>query len=70
MKNNELSLLDILNILSFIVGLQNLELNEKQSNDLQKHLSSQDDILIKEQNEMLKKLINQNNEIISLLKRK
>lgn len=65
---NNLDLLDILTILSFVIGIENLELNVQQSNSLDKHLEEQDHILINEQNEMLKKIIKQNEEIISLLK--
>ena len=66
--NDNLDLLDILTVLSFIIGIQNLELNIDQSNSLDKHLEQQDHILINEQNEMLKKIIEQNEEIIKLLK--
>lgn len=66
--NDNLDLLDILTVLSFIIGIQNLELNIGQSNSLDKHLEQQDNILINEQNEMLKKIIEQNKEIIKLLK--
>ena len=66
--NDNLGFLDILTILSFIIGIENLNLNIEQSNSLDKHLEKQDHILIEEQNEMLKKIIQQNEEIISLLK--
>lgn len=58
-EDGNLSFLDILEILSFIIGLENLELNEKQSSDLEKHLSQQDEAL-------LSKIISQNEEIIKL----
>ena len=54
---NEFEFLDILTILSFVIGLQNLELNEKQVNSLEQHLSKQD-------SELLAKIIDQNVEII------
>ena len=63
-----LNLLDILTILSFIIGVQNLELNEEQVSNLEKHLNDQDAILKKEQNQMLQKIIEQNEEIIRLIK--
>ena len=63
-----LNLLDILTILSFIIGVQNLELNEEQVSNLEKHLNNQDAILKKEQNQMLQKIIEQNEEIIRLIK--
>lgn len=66
--NKELTWLDILTILSYLIGVQNLNLNEKQVNDLDQHLQEQDDILIKQQNSMLKKIIEQNETIINLLK--
>ena len=67
---NDLEFLDIINILSFIVGIENLELNEKQAMQLDKHLAEQDHILIEQQNSMLKTIIQQNEEIIELLKGK
>ena len=67
--------LDIITILSFIIGLENLSLNEEQINNLEEHLRSQDVILKQEQNvmldetiQLLKKAIEQNDEIIKLLK--
>jgi len=62
--------LDILTILSFVIGIQNLELNEQQVNSLDTHLKEQDSILINEQNSMLRTIIEQNKEIIKLLKEK
>lgn len=35
-------IIDLVNVLSFAVGLQNIELNNKQINDLQEHLNNQD----------------------------
>ncbi len=35
-------IIDLVNVLSFAVGLQNIELNNKQINDLQDHLNNQD----------------------------
>lgn len=58
----------LLNIISLQIGLQNLELNEKQIQGLDSHLKKQDDILEKEQNEMLKTIIENQKEIINLLK--
>lgn len=59
--SKELRFIDTINILSFIIGLENLELNEKQINSLDNHLSRQD-------NDLLAKIIAQNEEIIKLLK--
>ena len=63
-----LDFLDIISILSFLVGIANLKLNEKQVNGLNEHLSIQDDILIKDQNGMLRTIIEQNEEIIKIVK--
>mgnify|MGYP003431992771 CR=1 FL=1 len=63
-----LDFLDIISILSFLIGLQNLDLNEKQVDSLEKHLRKQDDILKSEQNKMLEKIIEQNELIIKTLK--
>ena len=57
----ELSFLDIISVLSFIIGLLNLELNQKQVDNLEMHLKEQDD-------NHLAKIIAQNDEIIKLLK--
>ncbi|WP_298061782.1 hypothetical protein [uncultured Rikenella sp.] len=35
-------IIDLINVLSFAVGLQNIELNNKQIQDLQEHLNNQD----------------------------
>lgn len=53
--------LDIISIMSFIIGLQNLELNKQQVETLSKEMTDNQDI-------MLKTIINQNKEIIKLLK--
>lgn len=59
----EWDFLDILTVLSFIVGLQNLELNQKQVDVIMDELRSN-------QNAMLATIIEQNEEIIRLLKGK
>lgn len=59
MDNQQWDLLDLISILSFVIGLENLELNTKQVNDLQDHLSRQD-------NNLLAKIIQQNEELIEL----
>ena len=56
-----MDLLDILTVLSFVVGIENLRLNDIQMQNLDEHLARQD-------NELLQKIIQQNEEIISLLK--
>lgn len=57
---SEWSFLDVLTVLSFIIGLQNLELNEKQVKSLDEHLKEQDE-------KLLAKIIQQNEKIITLL---
>lgn len=44
MENNKdyLILIDLINVLSFILGLKNLEENNEQSNSLEEHLNKQD----------------------------
>lgn len=56
-----LNFIDLLSLLSFQIGLQNLALNKKQTDDLMDEMKDG-------QNSMLKKIIEQNEEIISLLK--
>lgn len=51
----------IISILSLIIGLQNLELNNKQVEQLSKEMTDNQDI-------MLKTIIEQNKQIIQLLK--
>lgn len=41
-ENNNEYLLNLINILSFIVGIENLNLNDKQIEKLENHLSKQD----------------------------
>lgn len=57
----EWDFIDIISVLSFVIGLNNLELNERQVKGLDEHLKSQDENL-------LSKIIKQNEEIIQLLK--
>ena len=65
--NRQLDILDIITILSFCIAIKNLEENEKQNKILSEKLDNQD-------NEYLKKIINQNELIIKqneeLLKRR
>ena len=65
---DNLSFLDLITILSFVIGVENLELNTQQVESLDKHLQEQDIVLKEEQNVMLDKAIKQNEEILSLLK--
>lgn len=60
---DNLDFLDILTILSFIVGLQNLELNQRQVDGVMDELQNV-------QNSMLATIIKQNKEILELLRNK
>lgn len=42
MNTNNEYLLNLINILSFIIGIENLNLNDKQVKKLESHLSKQD----------------------------
>lgn len=42
-ENNNEYLFNLINILSFIIGIQNLVLNDKQIEDLENHLRKQDE---------------------------
>lgn len=59
--NNENYAINLINILSYIIGIQNLELNDKQIQDLQEHLNKQDEIY--------KDIIENQEKIISLLRK-
>lgn len=43
MENNKTLLIDLLNILSFAIGIQNLELNNEQVQQIEHHLQKQDE---------------------------
>lgn len=68
MQNSDNKLIDVINVLSYLIAVENLNLNTKQVNDLDQHLRNQDTILVEQQNKMLEKIIKQNEEIIKLLK--
>ena len=59
--------LDIITILSFVIALENLSLNEAQVADLHDHLKEQDDHLNKQDEEMLKKIIENQGAILRAL---
>ena len=63
MSGEQWGLIEWLGFLSFIIGLENLDLNEKQMNDLEMHLSKQDE-------ELLSTIIKQNEDIIKILEDK
>lgn len=63
-------ILNIISIASYLLSIQNLQLNQQDltNSKLNEHLQEQDQIL-HEQNEIyLSKIIEQNNEILTLLK--
>lgn len=60
-EHNSFGFMELISILSFVIGLQNLELNKKQVEELSKEMTDNQDI-------MLKTIIQQNEEIIKLLK--
>ena len=57
------SFFDLISVLSFIVGLQNLDLNKKQVDSMMSEMKDN-------QNAMLSTIMSQNEEIIKLLKEK
>lgn len=64
---------DILNIVaiaSYLISVENLSLNKQQTStdELNKHLHEQDDILKEQNDRYLEKIIEQNNEIINILR--
>ena len=64
---------DILNIIaiaSYLLSIQNLQLNKQQASndDLNKHLQEQDEILQEQNDKYLLKIIQQNEELLKLLK--
>lgn len=62
MDNNwDLDFLDMVTILSFVIGVENLRLNEQQSGAVMEELRQN-------QNSMLSTIIKQNEEIIRLLR--
>lgn len=63
-------ILNIISIASYLLSIQNLQLNQQQTSndDLDKHLESQDNILQEQNEKYLKKIIEQNETIIKLLK--
>lgn len=59
--------LDILTILSFVIALENLSLNEEQVVKLHEHLKEQDEHLNKQDKELLKKIIDNQGAILRAL---
>lgn len=62
-----IDLLDLLNIITFVIDIQNLKLNEQQSKELMGELRQNQDNMLKQiilQNELI---IKQNNKILEVL---
>lgn len=66
--NNDL--LNSMSVASFLISIRNLQLNEKEisNSELEKHMQDQDKILQEQNEKYLKTIIEQNLEIINLLK--
>jgi len=63
-------ILNIISIASYLLSIQNLQLNQQQTSndDINKHLQDQDEILHEQNKRYLTKIIQQNEEILTLLK--
>lgn len=63
-------ILNIISIASYLLSIQNLQLNQQQTSndDINKHLQQQDDILNEQNDKYLTQIIEQNKTIIKLLK--
>ena len=63
-------ILNIISIASYLLSIQNLQLNQQDlsNNNLNEHLEKQDKILYEQNEKYLKEIINQNKQIITLLK--
>lgn len=63
-------ILNIITIASYLLSIQNLQLNKQQASndDLNKHLQEQDEILQEQNDKYLLKIIQQNEELLKLLK--
>lgn len=62
--------LNIISIASYLLSIQNLQLNKQDlsNNKLNEHLQEQDKILLEQNEKYLSKIIQQNEEILELLK--
>lgn len=63
-------ILNIISIASYLLSIQNLQLNQQDlsNNKLNEHLQEQDEILHEQNEKYLTKIIRQNEEILTLLK--
>ena len=64
-------ILNIISIASYLLSIQNLQLNQQQvsTDEIDKHLQEQDNILHEQNDRYLEKIIEQNKVIINLLKK-
>ena len=64
-------ILNIISIASYLLSIQNLQLNQQQvsTNEIDKYLQEQDNILHEQNDRYLEKIIEQNKVIINLLKK-
>lgn len=67
---NNLEFLDIITIISFIIGYENYQLNMQQSNQLENHLREQDNNHLTKIIQQNEELLRQNQELLELLKNK
>lgn len=67
-ERGELDFLDIIALLSFYIGLKNLELNEQQVQGLMDEMTDKQDKLLEKAVEQNRLIISQNEEILRLLK--
>ena len=63
-------ILNIISIASYLLSIQNLQLNQQDlsNNKLNEHLQEQDEILHEQNEKYLTKIIQQNEEMLTLLK--
>lgn len=63
-------ILNIISIASYLLSIQNLQLNQQDltNNKLNEHLQEQDKILHEQNEKYLSKIIQQNEELLNLLK--
>ena len=64
-------ILNIISIASYLLSIQNFQLNQQQvsTDEIDKHLQEQDNILHEQNDRYLEKIIEQNKVIINLLKK-
>ena len=70
--NNNYDFFFLLNVIANLLQIENYELllKDANNNDIIKHLNQQDKILNEQTNDYLKIIVEQNKEILNILKRK